>query len=1106
MLKHSNRVQRMRKITARLVQAMAIGSLLFAVSTVHAQLVNGVISGTVVDQVNSPVSEVEVTITNQDTKITQTKKTDEDGIYQFAALPPGVYTVEFMKSGFQTSTVKDITVITSNERTVDRTLKVASTASNVTVTADPEVTLSKSSPSIQMTLPSRVMDLTPLSTTSLYPAGARNMARYALFSSGVVRVAGQNEISTNGHRGRENNFMLDGVDNNDNTVTLPAAFAPTEAIQEFQVQTTPYSAEFGHSMGAQVNAITRSGTNAFHGDLWEFYRGNALEPLSLQSRRAGLTSSPHLVDNQFGADIGGPIIQDKTFFFGLIQGNRQRAPKPYGLVTIPTATGLATLATVPLRTASGTVPAQTAASRQSMLDALNFLNSVYPKISHYDSLSTITVNSIPIEMGSYNPQVPMDQNLWYGVARIDHQITANDRISYRFHIDDRDSPLSNGNLAFGEQWGVDSSTLAQNHALSYTKNVGESFVNEARFSYARLAPVFTERDPVSPTVNVGSNPTLFTIGGLSTFPQERLEQTYQFQNVSTYSMNRHSFKFGLDLARTHLFNNNAMGSRGTWGFNNLTDFMNNQANSLTQLVSTPTVYSFTQLRQAYFFQDDIKVSRSFTANLGLRYETSAVPADFFGATDPTVLASNVPGPGKRDTNNWGPRVGFAYSPTSLGGILGDMLGSGKSVIRGGFGMGYDVLFYNLLGNPAANYPRTNTQTNTAATLVDVYPTLLPKTNVVTFNPMATFVNLPADTQNPTTNYWSLSLQRQLNANFIIEVGYIGNRSYHLLRQGQANPGTISQAKADAVIAGCTATNLTSCQDPTGFPTSPSRLDPSLGSRILLEATGEASYNAGYVQVDKRLSHGLQFGANYTWSTNISDSEEVFADSTTTDGGIAASSPQVPQNYLDRRAERARSVFDRPNRFTVHETYAIPFFSDAPKALKLVFSDWQVSGFTEIQSGQPFTITVGVDTLGSGTGVPGRPDFNPGGIMIPDPVTGNFRTFIIPLDGTGIVTAPHVTNAATGAITFLKNSMPVGGTLGRNTFRGPGYSNTNMSLMKRFKFQNDMSLEIRGDFLNLFNHDNFQNPVANMSSPNFGKNVFVPLTDARQVLLGAKFRF
>jgi len=1098
------RLRRARTATAKLAQTLTVASLLLAAPAVHAQMVNGFISGTVANQQKSPISEVEVTITNQETLFSQTKKTDDEGRYRFVAVPPGIYSVEFKKSEFQPRSTQNVSVMTSTESTIDLQLSVLVAPTNVVVSAEPEISLSKTSANIQMTLPGRTLDMTPLATSNLYPAGARNMGRYALLAAGVVRVAGQNEFSTNGHRGRENNFMMDGVDNNDNTVTLPALFAPPEAIQEFQVQTATYSAEFGRNIGAQVNVVTRNGTNNFHGDIWEFYRGNALEPLSLQSRRSGLTSSPRLVDNQFGGDIGGPIIKDKTFFFGLIQGNLQRSPKPFGLVTIPTAAGLASLSGVPLRSASGSITAQSAESRQTMVDALGFLTSVYPTINHYDSFSTVTVNSTPVEMGTYNPLVPMDQNFWYGVARVDHLITPNDRISYRTHIDDRSSPLSAGNLAFGEQWGADSKTLAQNHALSYTKSIGQNFVNEMRLSYTRLAPVFTEHDPVSPTVTLSN---LFTIGGFSTFPQERLEQTYQFQNISTFIVNRHSLKFGLDQDRTHLFQNTAFHSKGTWQFANFADFLNNQPNTLTQLVSQPTVYSFTQLKQAYFFQDDIKVSRSFTANLGLRYESTSVPLGYFGATDPAVLAVNVPGPGKRDSNNWGPRVGFAYSPTSSDGILGTILGGNRSVVRGGFGIGYDVLFYNLLGNPAANYPRTNTQMNNASVLVDSYPTLLPKTNVVSLTATTAFVNLPSDIQNPTTNYWSLSVQRQLNSGFTMEMGYTGNRSLHLLRQGQANPGILTQAKADAVIAGCTPT-LGSCQDPVGFPTSPFRLDPTIASRTLLEATGQATYNAGYIQLDKRLSYGLQFGANYTWSTNISDSEEVFADNTPSDGGIAGSSPQLAQNFMDRRGEKSRSVFDRPHRFTIHESYAIPFFPGAAKYLQLAFAGWQVSAFTEVQSGQPFTITVGVDTLGAGTTStqPARPNLNPGGIMTPDPVTGNFRTFVIPLDGTGIVTAPHVTNTTTQAVTFLKNSMPVGGTLGRNTFRGPGYSNTNLSLMKRFKLAGEASFEIRSDFLNLFNHDNFQNPVTNMSSSNFGKNIFVPLTDARQVLLGAKFRF
>jgi len=349
------------------------------------------------------------------------------------------------------------------------------------------------------------------------------------------------------------------------------------------------------------------------------------------------------------------------------------------------------------------------------------------------------------------------------------------------------------------------------------------------------------------------------------------------------------------------------------------------------------------------------------------------------------------------------------------------------------------------------------------------------------------------------------VQREVNPSVMVEVGYTGNRAYHLIRQGQDNPGVTSQAKADAVIAGCTSTTLSSCQDPAGFPAGVVRVNTANGSRTLLETTGQSTYNAGYIQIEKRSSFGLQFGANYTVSANISDSEEYSNDIGSVDGGIAGSSPQVPQNFMDRRNEKSRSVFDRPQRLTFHESYMVPFFAGAPKALRMAFSNWQVSGFTEVQSGQPFTITVGVDTLGSGTATPGRPDLNPGGILRFDPSTNNLRTFSIPLDGTGIVTAPHVTGA-TGKVTFLKNSMPNGGTLGRNTFRGPGFSNTNMSLLKRFNLRGERTLELRGDFINVFNHDNFPNPDGNMSHATFGKQVFMPLTDARQVLLGVKVRF
>jgi hypothetical protein len=750
-----------------------------------------------------------------------------------------------------------------------------------------------------------------------------------------------------------------------------------------------------------------------------------------------------------------------------------------------------------------------------MLDAIKFLPDVLSRIPNFDSVnSTTIVNGTPIEMGTYRPVIPTRQNIWYGVMRIDHQLSNTDKLTYRGHIDRRNSPLSSGFLAFDGRWGVDNKYLAQNHFIGYTKSIGSSFVNEARVSYVRLFPSFEERDKTTPTINITN---AFSIGGNPNFPQERLEQTYQFQNVSTYIRSRHTLKFGADIQRTKLISNNAANSRGTWTFLNLQTYMNSQPSNLVYLLSAALRYDFHQVRQSYFLQDDFKLTRNLTTNFGLRYETSSVPLGFLGATTTELLNAIAQPPTKRDRNNWGPRAGFAYSPDKESGLLGKLFGSGKSTIRGGFGVGYDVLFYSLIASgPAGNYPRQDTQTYGASTPVDIFPALPPRISTPSLTNTSALVYIPSDAQNPTSHYWSLSVQRQIHSNYVVELGYNGNRSYHLIRQSNANPGLLTAAKAAAVLAGCTAATISTCENPAGFPKSPSgatstdrgRINPNWDTRNLLETTGKGAYHGGYIQVSGRTGFGLRFGANYTWSANFSDSEEFSNDvAVSVDGGLAGSSPQVPQDFFNYRNEWSRSVFDRPHRMTFHYAYQIPFPADQDKVLNLLFKGWQWSGITELQSGQPFTIKVGVDALGNGSAAAARPNYNPSGILMKDPATGNLRTFFIPKDGTGIVSAPFiVTNASTGAVQFLRDSMPTGGNLGRNTFRGPGYANFNMSLSKKFKLPGERQLLLRGDFINVFNHDNFPNPDSNMSSGTFGKQIFVPLTDARQVLLGAKLAF
>jgi hypothetical protein len=278
-----------------------------------------------------------------------------------------------------------------------------------------------------------------------------------------------------------------------------------------------------------------------------------------------------------------------------------------------------------------------------------------------------------------------------------------------------------------------------------------------------------------------------------------------------------------------------------------------------------------------------------------------------------------------------------------------------------------------------------------------------------------------------------------------------------------------------------------------------RVNPEWGARTTLESTAKARYQAGYIRFDKRMSRGLLIGANYTFSSNFSDNDEAFNVQ-----GLADSSPQTPQNYFNYSNEWGRSVFDRPHRFVVHYLYQIPWFrggfADSP-VMRQAFSGWQIAGFTEFESGQPFTIRTGVDTAGINNLDSARPNLNPGGILRLDPSTNDLRTFAIPMDGTGIVTVPLGTNGQP-----LANSMSGGGNLGRNTFRGPGFNAWNFSVGKTFAISERVAFQLRSDFINLWNHNNFRNPETRINSTSFGQQTLQLVADSRSILLSGRIRF
>ncbi|MEX2264355.1 MAG: carboxypeptidase regulatory-like domain-containing protein [Bryobacteraceae bacterium] len=1042
-----------------------------------AQLTRGFISGVVHDATDAVVDGVRVMATNNSTNIQFQTFTNGAGVYRLVALEPGVYTLEFQRTGFESVRVENIQVSTTQEVVVNRTLAVAATVTTIEVAAPPGVTLAKSTPTLDTKLDRGFVANVALTAVQ------RDVTRLALLAPTVARGPAGSEFSANGQRSRNHNFTIDGVDNNDLTVTLPNNRLIPEAVAEFHVQTAAYSAEFGRNSGAQVSVITRSGGNDLHGEAFDYYNANWMEPVSLLNKRANISETPRFVQNQAGGALGGPIESNRTFFFGLLETNRRReAPDARNAapVTIPTAAGYAALSSVPLG------PGQSTQSRQAVLDALKFLPGVHSEIPRFLTPANVNVNGAPVEVGTALIPLANPHDFWYIVGRIDHRLTDRDSISYRNQIDQQNQPDFASNLGFGSRFSASQTTLGQNHALSYTRTISPRFINEFRAAYARRNLDFPEND-TQPTIAIGNQ---FTIGGLATYPQARVSNTFQWQDVATLLVGRHSFKFGADIRRNRLFNRFGFNSKGTWSFDSLADFLNNRPFSLTQAVNEAS-FDARQTNQYYFFQDDFKIARNLTLNLGLRYEYSGVPLGFFGAANSQIAATGVPEPVRPDKNNWAPRFGLAYSPGGKEGWKKMLLGDGETVFRGGYGIGYDVLFYNILAVNGNNYPRVNSALTLQPETIGLFPTLAPRQAAVPpFNPLLPFVNSPTDTQNPTTHFYSFSIQRQLGQNYVFEAGYSGSRSYHQIRQGQANPGILTPAQAQTVLQTGSPNSIPGIQN--------RRLNPAWGSRLTIESTAIGNYNAMFLKFDKRMSRNLMVGANYTWSANMSDNDESLGVP-----DIIFSTAHVPQDYFNYRNDYGRSIFDRPHRFVVHYTWQLPW-SSAPMlngaAMKHIFRDWQITGFSDWQSGQPFTIRTGVDSGGTGTGIPFRPDYNPGGVFRKDPVHNNLRTFTIPVDGTGIVTTP-----LTAAGVPLANSMPGGGNLGKNTFRGPGFTQWNFSLMKTINATERWKVQLRSDFVNLFNHRNFGNPNVFMNNPSaFGTNTSDP--GNRSILLSLRIRF
>jgi hypothetical protein len=1044
-------------------RAVVCLAILAVASPGWAQLTRGIISGVVSDSGGGVLPGVTLTITNQATGVVRSTVSNEAGVYRAPALEPGVYTVKAELDSFKTFETTDVRVESGQEVTLNAALTVGGLAETVQVTADNVTAINRTNATVGLVTGARQVVELPISPT-------RDVTRVALLSPNVVSGPGAEGISANGQRSRNNNFMIDGSDNNDASVTISTTPIPPEAVAEIAVQTNPYNVEYGRSSGAQFNVITKSGTNAFRGDIFEYYANSKYNARTNVEKRTGLDDPAGFTRHQVGGGMGGPVLRNRLFFFGMFQADirREDGGPSTQAATIPTQAGYAALQNVPLRAG------QSAASRAAVLNSIGFLQDVYGQNPVYSNLRTTAVNGVPIEIGQVNMPIQQNQDVFNTLGRVDWTISSNDTITGRYISNRPTTQNATSNLQFGSRFAAEQVIKDSNTALSYTRVLSSSKLNEFRFSYIRRDLGFPEADPVTPTSAITG---LFTIGGLANFPQGRIQNSFQFQDVFSWQTGRHSLKFGGDVRYLQLDNQAAFNTKGSFTFNNLQDYMNNFANQFTQALQVAS-FDARQSQLFFFAQDDFKLTPNLTLNLGLRYENNSVPLGFFGAEDQESLNALVPGPVQRDNNNWAPRAGFAWTPTPDGGLFKSLLGGeGQSVIRGGYGVGYDVLFYNILTVTGSNYPRVFT--GQVDQVFDVFPNVAAVGGAPVFNPLATYVNTPADAQYPRTNYWSLGWARELGSTMSVEFGYNGSISRNGVNQLQANPAVLSEAQAALVRQ-----TLNGASIPT---TQARRVSPQFGPRTLIATTAKGEFHSLYGQFTRRLSDGLQFRTSYTFGKNFSNNDESLGVA-----AITAGSPQIPQDFNNIDAEWSLSAFDRTHRVVAAWLYETPAVGNA--FVRQLTGGWQVSGVYTAQSGQPFTIVTGVDSNGNGGGGD-RPNFDPSGTLTPDPQTGNLRTFTT----SGMFLVPLGTNGLP-----LLNSLG-NGNLGRNTLRAPGWFNWDVSVGRRFSLPyGGHSVYVRLDLYNAFNQDNYGVPVNSMSNPAFGTNT--NNWGNRSALMSARYSF
>jgi outer membrane receptor protein involved in Fe transport len=1037
---------------------------------------SGSLSGTVVDQSGAAVSTATISATESQTNRTFTAKTNAQGAFQIPTVPPGIYNIKVSAPNFETVQYQSVQVVVGRD-TATGIAKMKVGGEQQTVTVEGAAPLVESS-TVQ------IQDTFTSKQTADLPIG-NGFDQLALFVPGVTSLGGQfsntngAELSVNGQRGRSNNFQIDGQYNNDNSVAGPALFfGNQDAIAELQVITN-YTAEYGRNMGSVVNYVTKSGTNSFHGTGFEYYNGSwgdSLDNLSKNPLQTGPNGNPfcapgetsthvfdstanngvggivpspcdkpvvpRFVDNRFGGSVGGPIIKNKLWFFGSTNWERQRVGQTAG--TSGSATTFTPQAVAALAAADPTSPA-VQFLQQFGPGAVSAGNPQFGGVQN-QTFTTLNGQTVTVPVGTVSRFVPSIANDKEATGRIDTQLTNKDRLFGRYVYQEQiNTGVPGESTGFAQGDWVDVPARAQSMGLDWTRNWTNTFFDQSRFSFSRTRVTFeggsfpgcTDANILNCPPSIGFEDNTLGLGRANNLPQGRIVNTYAVQNNANWQHGRHSFKFGGEYDKQRSPNVFLPNVNGTFLFPDLQSFLLNTPDQTTITQGNPNL-PFQEKDVAAYGEDDWRIKDNLTLNLGVRWEwfqqaenllhdrslanqTSSNP--LWNATLPLSLTTVRKTP--EDLNNWGPVVGFAWTPHIWQGLFGQE----KTVIRGGFRIAYDPAFYNIFLNIATSAPTVNAAVLTPANGAIGLPAGGPvgsniSTGLTPFIPtgvnpgLRSQTNVSPNFHNPYSEQWNFGMQRQLNGRVAAEVRYVANHTVGNFMSINANPSLgriIAAGEGSLIPAG-----LTPCSDPTqpGF-NGGNALKPGatpLGFEDCNHTVERTRNNGSFgkyqsLQTELRIQnwHGIAGNISYTFSKNEDNVSEIFS---TFGGGNTVTFAQNPFN--PSAGEAANSGIDFPHTLAVSLIYNLPFFANQQGLVGKLFGGIQWNATYRYLSGQPYTTSQLLASRVCDSSNLG------GGADLCRPFLGNTAA---PLNST--------------AFCFAGNSSPTGCTTGPATQDSPG---------------------------------------------------------------------